>query len=393
MKLLFAHECFGAFGGAESNLFHTATELKRRGHSVAIVHGPSTGKGVEKWEQLFDERFPLNESETLTSAVRRFQPDSIYVHKLAEIQPLEEMLASRTPVVRMVHDHETYCLRGCRYGHLSRDICTRPLSAYCLFPCGGFIAKSNGGGLPVRLINYFQRKKEMEINRQFDRLIVATNYMKEELLLNEFDENKIEIHAPTPPRTEAVERKETKQTNLILFSGQIIRGKGVDVLLQALKQVKCDFQCLIFGDGGHRSYCESLCRELGLNDRVQFKGYVSQDELQKYYGQASVMVVSSVWPEPFGAVGLEGMHHALPVVAFDAGGIKEWLIDGYNGFLVPWMDTKEYAARVEELLINKPLAEKMGHCGKQLANEVFNFSNYVDGLESMFDRVIKHQKA
>ncbi|MCD6051241.1 MAG: glycosyltransferase, partial [Verrucomicrobia bacterium] len=201
-----------------------------------------------------------------------------------------------------------------------------------------------------------------------------------------------EVHAPTPPRSEQVTEKSSIQNNLLIYSGQIIRGKGVDVLLRALTHVKSDFKCLIFGDGGHRPYCEALCRDLGLADRVQFKGYVSQDELQTYYSQARLMVVSSVWPEPFGAVGLEGMHHALPVVAFDAGGIKEWLIDGYNGFLVPWMDEQTYAARVDELLRDKSLAERMGACGRHLANDMFNFSNYVDGLENMFDRVIKHQK-
>jgi glycosyltransferase involved in cell wall biosynthesis len=101
-----------------------------------------------------------------------------------------------------------------------------------------------------------------------------------------------------------------------------------------------------------------LSRELGLSDRVFFKGYVAQQELQAHFRDASLAVMSSVWPEPFGAAGLEAMRHGLPVVAFDAGGIKEWLVDGKNGFLIPWMDRAAFAARVEELLRDKTLARR-----------------------------------
>jgi len=76
------------------------------------------------------------------------------------------------------------------------------------------------------------------------------------------------------------------------------------------------------------------------------------------------------------------------VVAFDAGGIREWLIDGYNGCLVPWMDRAAYAARVEELLRNKALARQMGERGRELVTEHYDFSSYITGLEALFARVV-----
>jgi glycosyltransferase involved in cell wall biosynthesis len=83
------------------------------------------------------------------------------------------------------------------------------------------------------------------------------------------------------------------------------------------------------------------------------------------------------------------MRFGLPVVAFDAGGIREWLTNGHNGFLVPWMDRVAFAARVEELLGDKTLARQMGERGRQLVAEQYAFSKYISGLEQLFARVVE----
>jgi glycosyltransferase involved in cell wall biosynthesis len=75
------------------------------------------------------------------------------------------------------------------------------------------------------------------------------------------------------------------------------------------------------------------------------------------------------------------------VVAFDAGGIKDWLVDGHNGFLVPWMDRRQYAGRIRELLQDKPLARQMGGDGFKLVSERYDFPQYIRDLEAMFARV------
>ena len=213
--------------------------------------------------------------------------------------------------------------------------------------------------------------------------------MKNELLRNHFEAGKIEIHAPVPPNGDASWGSSFSDLNHIIYAGQIIRGKGVDVLLESLAQVRVPFTCFIFGDGAQREFCERLSHKLGLANRVFFKGFVSPDEIAKFYREGSVAVVSSVWPEPFGAVGLEAMRFGLPVVAFDAGGISEWLINGHNGFLAPWMDRTAFAARVEELLGDKALARQMGERGRQLVAERYEFSDYVTGLEELFAQSVK----
>jgi glycosyltransferase involved in cell wall biosynthesis len=85
------------------------------------------------------------------------------------------------------------------------------------------------------------------------------------------------------------------------------------------------------------------------------------------------------------------MRHGLPVVAFDAGGIGEWLFNGENGFLVPWMDRAQFALRIDELLANKTLARLLGERGRQLLRDKFNFDQYISGLEEMFSQIISQR--
>ena len=395
MRFLFVHERLGAMAGAEVNAYVTAAELRQRGHTIGLLHGPSTGKSEPAWHETFSERFALaarNNVQLTQAAVDQFDPDVVYVHKMADLAVLRTLMESRMPLVRMVHDHDIYCMRSYKYHPLTRKICARPASGFCVFPCGASLVRNRHGGWPFRWVSYLKKKKEIALNRRFHRMLVATDYMKEQLLRNGFDPGRIEIHPPVPRYLEAAAQSSFSARNLIVYAGQLVRGKGVDVLLQSLAQLSIPFQCVILGDGSHKQYCQSLSRDLGLEERVSFKGYLAPELMRSFYADASLAVMSSVWPEPFGAVGLEAMRYGLPVVAFDAGGIREWLIDEVNGFLVPLMDRAKFAHSVQRLLQDKALARQMGTRGRQLVHDKYNFSRYISGLEAMFARVIAERE-
>lgn len=396
MRLLFAHERFGSLAGAEANAFITATALKELHHEVGILHGPSTGKGQAEWEKTFTRRFPLDGGDpaaAVRAALSAFQPDVVYVHKIADLEVIGALVDSGYPLVRMVHDHDIYCMRSYRYNFFTREICRRPAGLFCIVPCGASVARNHGAGFPLRFVSLRQKKKEIQLNRKFHRLVVVTEYMKEELLLNGFDPDQIEIHPPVPRMGDPGLTSNFSERNLIVYAGQIIRGKGVDVLLESLALLTVPFECVILGDGNHRSHCEKLASRLGLDGRVRFEGFVPQVELKNYYRECSVVALSSVWPEPIATVGMEVMRYGLPVVAFDAGGIKSWLINDYNGFLVPWMDRALFAAALQRLLTDKKLARQLGERGKAFVNERFNFPEYIRDLEIMFARVAREVRA
>jgi len=125
---------------------------------------------------------------------------------------------------------------------------------------------------------------------------------------------------------------------------------------------------------------------------VKFVGHVPHDQMRDYYLEASVFAMPSVWPEPFGMAGPEAMRYGLPVVAFSVGGIPEWLTDGRNGFIAPWMDVDAFAARLQLLLTNKSMARVIGERGMKNVNETYNSAHQIERLERLFFDVTKGER-
>jgi len=164
MRILFVHDRFGALAGAEANVYITASEFNRRGHTVGIIHGPPTGKGHAAWEETFPHRFPEHR-QPIRSILSQFCPDVVYVHKMADLATISALVESGIPLVRMIHDHDIYCMRSYKYNYFTREICTKPAGPHCLFPCGAFIARDRSGLLPVKWVSYRAKKQEIHLNR------------------------------------------------------------------------------------------------------------------------------------------------------------------------------------------------------------------------------------
>jgi glycosyltransferase involved in cell wall biosynthesis len=391
MKLLVVHQKLGEFGGAEANIRLCANELKAQGYSLGILHCETTGRNDGAWRKLFPNCYQTAQhgrAEFVRSVLREFAPQVIYLHNLADLEMLETLLESGIPVVRMVHDHSLYCMRGYKYNYFTRRICTRACSPFCVFPCLASVGRNREGGFPLKWVSYKAKKREIALNQQCHRLVVYSEYLKQELVRNGFLPAKIDVCVPIPVWNDDSRLSSFDDRNLILFAGQLIRGKGVDVLLQALAKVRTHFECAIVGDGNHRRYCERLSVKLGLSERVKFHGYVLPSELGKFYHQASVFMMGSLWPEPFGMAGPEAMRYGLPVVAFDAGGIREWLTDGENGFLVGWKNIDLFAARLDQLLKDKSLARQIGRCAFETVQR-YDSARQIAHLQQIFQETAR----
>ena len=158
--------------------------------------------------------------------------------------------------------------------------------------------------------------------------------------------------------------------------------KGVHMLMDALAEAGDGADLIILGDGPrkYRDFLERRVARLGLGSRVEFIGGQPHEKLAGFYVRSRVVVVPSVWPEPFGIVGIEAMAHGRPVVAFDVGGIRDWLADGETGFLVPRGDVKGLAEGVGKLVRSRDLSAQMGEEGRATVRKRFNRADHMEKL-------------
>jgi glycosyltransferase involved in cell wall biosynthesis len=381
MKILWLQEKMGAFGGAEANVLATATALRHRGFENHLLYHEDTATDTTRWQQAFQQLHSAAESPDPVSLARKLQPQAVWIHNWTRAQDFPAIVDAGFPAARMVHDHALYCMRAYKYHPLTRKNCTRPASLACIFPCLAFLQRAPSGGITIASLQ--KKFAEIAANRSLTRCVVAGEFMKGELVKNGFAPAAIRIIPPVPPEwdPEPDSTAEDFVPGRVLFVGQVIRGKGVDLLLRALAKVRTPWHFVFAGKGSALPKCEKLIDELGLRDRVTIHGYLPPAELRKQYRQAQIVAVPSAWQEPFGLVGIEAMRNERAVVAFAVGGIPDWLQDGHNGILVPPADVDALAAALQKLLTDPALCRTMGQRGRELANTKFSFPSYVEQIE------------
>ena len=227
----------GDLGGAEANVRNVAAGMTERGCAVALLHGGFTDTNMARWQDVFPLRFSwLDDAAACESAA--WQPDVVYVHKLANEQVLETLVAwsneKGIPLVRMVHDHDMYCMRSSRYSALTQTICTRKAGLGCMMRCA--IQPSRTSRLPVKFNNVMPLLRQLDLCRSFSRHIVVTRFMREQLVLNDFDVDRGIM--PPVPRAAPAEYAARYTEPTILYVGQLIRGKGVHFLIRSLKELQ-----------------------------------------------------------------------------------------------------------------------------------------------------------
>jgi len=161
---------------------------------------------------------------------------------------------------------------------------------------------------------------------------------------------------------------------------------GIEYLIRSIPGVVSKVRDVLFvigGDGPLRAFHESLARSLGVSDYVIFVGQIPRGLMPYYYASSDIVVVPSL-QESWGLIATEAMASARPVIASNVGGLREQVIDGFNGFLVPPRDPKAIADRILYFLENSSEVERMGLNGRRLAEERFDIERRIDRILEVY---------
>ena len=385
MKILFANNICGYFGGVEQVIVDVARGFQKRGHICYLAYGV-VKRNVEEFRTPFENCLPCKDfgvepepadGLTFEAIVKKVQPDVIFFHKITRLPEGLDRLNVRT--VRMVHDHDLYCPTGFKYFRRTGRICHCGAGWRC-WPDLAFLRRNDQSPIKVSFVSIPNRIREMRRNHQLDAVLAVSSFIRNGLLSNGFPDERVHIVNPILPAPPGI-AQEVPEEPRILFVGQLIRGKGLDLLLRALTKLSCNFSLTVLGTGNSTAKLKVLCHELGLDEKVTFIEWVNHDEMSRYYAEAKVVAAPSRWPEPFTLVGQESMRHGRPVVAFKVGGNPDWLEEGITGLLVPEQDIDAFARALERILTDTALARELGANAYRRVQERFSFDRFLDALE------------
>jgi alpha-maltose-1-phosphate synthase len=193
----------------------------------------------------------------------------------------------------------------------------------------------------------------------------------------------------------------------ILFVGRIARQKGIIHLVNAIKYMDPGFQVVLcagapdtpeIAEEMKRAVAEAQSKREGV---IWIDQMVTKDVVYQLYSHAAVFVCPSIY-EPFGIINLEAMACETAVVAAAVGGIKEVVVDGETGFLVPLeqMQTtpfepvnpdkfsRDLAEKIDLLMADEPLRKKFGIAGRKRAVEKFSWAAIAAETKKMYQSLL-----
>jgi glycosyltransferase involved in cell wall biosynthesis len=396
-------------GGAEILAGDVASGLERLGHEVIVL---TSSYGLSKPEQIghiwrslqLAPPVHFDRKRSLWSQLK--QPINYYrrYHNAANARKLRELVAATSPDILYIWE-----ITGIGVNSILKIL--SDLKVPIVFHLGSYwllyarSPETEQSRLRSRWLK--QRLIGSVPELTWTSLIAVSATVKQEYVLAGFDPKRIEvIYNGIDPRfltfPKTVSNKD--ETFQLLFVGRLRVEKGILVILKALDLFITEMKAImdvkpvhlhIFGDGDETYFSElkTFLNEKELASMVTFHGKVPQDDLITYYDRSDVMLVPSLWQEPFGLVVAEAMARALPVIASNLGGPAEIITNEINGLLVEAGNERALALAITELLNNPEKRERFGQAARSTVQDRFVIEDNVTRIEHHLQLAVMGTKA
>ncbi|MBN2188284.1 MAG: glycosyltransferase family 4 protein [Chitinispirillaceae bacterium] len=195
-------------------------------------------------------------------------------------------------------------------------------------------------------------------------------------------------------KTECRRRFGWEGKKIVLTAARVVARKGQDTMIRALSLLATDFPDLYYviaggGDETEMRRLREIAREMGVEDRVVFFGFVSEPDKPALYNASDVYVMASRYEqgekdvEGFGITFLEAGGCGVPVIGSTSGGIPDAVENGVNGFLVPPGDHGALAGCLRRLYSDRALMARIGIEGRHRTERLFTWEHFTDRMLRM----------
>jgi glycosyltransferase involved in cell wall biosynthesis len=331
-------------GGAEIHLHEVFGRLADRGHEVSLLVSGWAGAarrltldGMDVHRAGGRHTFSIAAPAYYRRHLAKHGFD-VVIEDLNKV-PVFAPFWARAPVVLLVH----HLFGRTAFEEASLPVATmtwlleRPLSAVY-------------GRLPVQAVS--QSTADDLVARGFERTRI-------EVIENGVD---LAFYSPDP----AAPRFERPTA---LYLGRLKKYKRVDLILRAVARLRddgLDLRLVVAGKGDQREDLEELSRKLAISDRVEFAGFVTEEQKRTLFRRSWVHVLTSQ-KEGWGISNLEAAACGTATVASDSPGLRDSVRDGETGYLVPHGDIDALAQRMRAILQDTNLRDRLGDNAHEFA--------------------------
>lgn len=398
VRILILNALARRVGGAESYLAGVVPALRARGHDVALAfrHEGPPDRAPLPMEDADRFDFGAN-AGTAAREARAWRPDVVFAHGI-EHGVMVAALRGTAPVAQFVHDYVGSCISGTKTHQSIPRPCARPLGWGCL---AHYYPHRCGGLDPRTMWRDFGRQRRLrEHLRRAEAVIVASSHMAREMVREGVEASRVHQPSMFVPAVERVTNApplpggEPSAAARLLFAGRMDAIKGGGMLIEALPRVAealaRPVELTLLGDGPARARWEAAAAHVsasGPGIAITFPGW--EQDFESRLARTDLLVVPSVWPEPFGMVGPEAGAHGVPAAAFAVGGIPDWLTDGENGHLAA--GDRPAAEPLADAIV-RALADRAHHAslrdGARRLAPRFRLAPHVDALERILGSVV-----
>lgn len=408
MRVLFVTDFYHPYtGGVEIHVRTVAQSLADRGHEVAVatLPGPAGGRdrttdgpveiftvhhtaerfgggfenGNRRWAPPFPDPIAV---KGLRDVIRRYEPDVIHGHDWLARSALPTLAKAGIPMVTSLH----YYTRTCAKKTLWRDgaVCSGPALRDCLRCAGQHYGTARGAVVTLGL-----RLGSRLEDRRTDRWISVSEATKQGNGLEGHPDSVVVANPVAATSTASQDEPKPSPPSTIpdgpflLFVGDIRPEKGLAVLADAVTLLRTKHHdhtpLVVVG--------ERMNRTITLPTDTIETGPVDHRVVQELWSRATVGVVPSLWPEPFGLVAIEAMAAGCPLVASDIGGLSEILADD-RGTLVAPGDAEALAGALAELLSDGDRRTRQAERALAAVDR-YSVDNIVDQIEEQYRLAIR----
>lgn len=342
------------FGGIEHRMHYIARELAVRGHDVHIVTGQLPGTLPEETTKdgYIIHRLP-------SKLLKIYNPP--YITSVGVLKKLNEIDADIV-----------------NFNYRWAPSYTKDLRKYTgkkIFTYHNVWGEGAGIQRGLSNINDNLFKRTL---KTFDHIIAVSNYVRNDLVKRGISPDKITVACPCLaqyPKLFDIE------DDYILSLGRLVRTKGLDYLIEAMQHIGT--KLILCGTGPDANRLKRKIKKLGVSDKVEMKGWVSEEEKDSLMSRCKVFVMPSLY-ESYGLTALEVMAHGRPIVCTNVDGLPDTVKNG--GICVDFKNIEALADAINFMLFNKSKRQEFGRNARAIA-EKQDVKSTVDIIETIYRAV------